>query len=221
MNDFPKQLLLSVFFVLVFSPGGCPLLAGEADEPVSVKDDGSEEKDAGEEQVSPLDYYRSIGLKYFLEKNYQAALKEFIKILDIEPVDRQALQYVELCARQMRLAKDGLFREEIVSRAKEVQKMRSRYVGDLGKIKEIKIEDKGIEFFLGLDTSYFFRPYTATFREESYRVLDKLRNLLKYIGHHQLTLEIKHPPDLDKSVEVKRTLALMSYLIAKDREGER
>jgi len=95
-----------------------------------------EEKQEEEKEVAAVDqsaHYRELGIEFFNEKAYDAAIMEFKKVLNVNPTDKKALEYISASHFQQGLI---VFDNEDYLAARDEFKMSLEYNKDCEKCSE-------------------------------------------------------------------------------------
>jgi len=98
--------------------------------------------------------YRELGIEFFNEKDYPAAISEFKKVLNVNPVDKTALEYISASHFQQGLV---VFAKEDYLAARDEFKASLQYNAECEKCEEYikKSEETYLEIHYNKGVSYF------------------------------------------------------------------
>lgn len=123
-------------------------------EPVKSEEPVAEEPVETPETVDPVANYRELGIELFNEHNYPEAIIELNKVLNVDPYDKAALEYLSRSHFQLGM---GLYNKKDYLTAKKEFEASLKYKSDCEKCRQYikKSEDfykeihyrKGVEYF--------------------------------------------------------------------------
>ncbi|UCG63862.1 MAG: LysM peptidoglycan-binding domain-containing protein, partial [Deltaproteobacteria bacterium] len=149
-------------------PAVTPVITATVEEPKTVEEAREEGKPEAEEvvteeqkeeekEVAAVDQsanYRELGIEFFNEKDYLAAISEFKKVLNVNPADETALEYISASHFQQGLV---VFSKEEYLAARDEFKASLEYNPECEKCEEYikKSEETYMEMHYNKGISYF------------------------------------------------------------------
>ena len=145
-------------------PAVTPVITAAVEEPKTVEEVREEGKleaeEAGKEEEKELAAvdqsanYRELGIEFFNEKDYLAAISEFKKVLNVNPADETALEYISASHFQQGLV---VFAKEEYLTARDEFRASLQYNAECEKCEEYikKSEETYLEIHYNKGVSYF------------------------------------------------------------------
>ncbi|UCF71863.1 MAG: LysM peptidoglycan-binding domain-containing protein [Deltaproteobacteria bacterium] len=125
--------------------------------PAGEKEEEKEEVEEDEKELAAVDQsanYRELGIEFFKEKDYLAAISEFKKVLNVNPTDKTALEYISASHFEQGLI---VFGKEDYLTARDEFKASLEYNEDCEKCGEYikKCEETYMDIHYNRGVSYF------------------------------------------------------------------